>query len=130
MSFCRDLRCRFRADFDVPGVLAVPGDPSAGIVVTDFFFVVPILLLLIAIEIGASTDFFKRILMPIVFSLNWLWYIATSALRFGRPLEVFVAVVTFDRPTDFLLDSIAIANDLGFPPDGDFLTTEVGDTDD
>lgn len=84
-------------------------------------------------EIGASIDFFKRILMPIVFSLSWLWYIATNALRFGRPLEFFVvagAVAAaddvfslFDRPADFLFDSFrAIANDFGLPPPetGDF----------
>lgn len=83
--------------------------------------------------------------MPIVFSLSWLWYIATSALRFGRPLVLFVgvgaavddttfatavgtaaaaaaaaaeyALSLFDRPADFLFDSFkAIAKDFGLPP--------------
>lgn len=123
--------------------MVVVGDPNADIELMDFFLAVPPPppppLLLNATDIGASSDFFSRILMPIVFSLSWLWYIATNALRFGRPLVVVFAVVdadadvavgAADRATDFLLDSIAIANDFGFPPDGDFLTTELGDIDD
>lgn len=55
---------------------------------------------------------------------------ATNALRFGRPLDIFVALPADvdDADVDGFLASIDIANAFGFPPDdgGDRFLDDTG----
>lgn len=125
VPFCFDLRWRFRGDLDVLGAAAWI-DVTAG-AVARFFLGVRVAALASTVFIAVPMAFFSRILIPTTLSLNWLWYMATSA--FFLPALGFLLAAAF-AAVAFAIFSATIANALGLPPDTSFFFLFFGDVDD